>query len=204
MYSPSSYTFLAGNVNQSCLQKVIPALKSLSNAKLICPPGCGYLSFFEEEGFTLEERIQFRRPPDLSTLDNWKRQLPAQYLLDRISSKNFYKCHWLSFIQSFYGGSDLFFANGAGFCLSDQGKILSESYGLIADGMAEIGVVTDESYRGQNLGTIVCAVMLEDCYQHNLEPFWNCKASNSASASVARKLAFEEECRYFGLLVPGR
>jgi RimJ/RimL family protein N-acetyltransferase len=61
-------------------------------------------------------------------------------------------------------------------------------------------VVTDEGYRGRNLGTIVCAFMVEYCCHRNLEPIWSCMASNPASASIARKLEFEEECKYFDLV----
>jgi GNAT superfamily N-acetyltransferase len=202
VYSPPSYTFLEGTLDESSLHKIACFLKTLPAVSLVCPAQWKYKSFFEEEGFIPTERIQFRRPYNLPKIKSWENRLPSQYCVNKISNQNFDRCSWHSFITSCYGSEDLFFTNGIGFCLTDQGKVISESYGLISTDGAEIGVITDENYRGQNLGTIVCAFVLDYCYKNNLEPFWSCDANNPASTSVAKKLGFEEDCRYFFLKWP--
>lgn len=96
-------------------------------------------------------------------------------------------------------GDDHFFSNGVGFFLVNQSKIISESYALIAADKAEIGVVTAVNYRVQNLGTSICAIMLDYCYKNKIKPFWSCNTDNPGSAAIAKKLGFKEDLRYFFL-----
>jgi RimJ/RimL family protein N-acetyltransferase len=139
----------------------------------------------------------------LVKVDEWKNQLPPEYSVGKIEEKNFAQCKWRPFLLSFYGDEQRFFDQAIGICLSDEkGRVLSESYALISTGKAEIGVFTDENYRGKNLGTIVCAFMLDYCYAHDFEPFWTCDRTTLVSASVAKKLGFEEERQYVFLKWP--
>jgi RimJ/RimL family protein N-acetyltransferase len=197
--SPAGYVFLGGEPNQASLIQIASYLKTLSYVSLVSPSDWKFKDFFLGTGFTAVDRMQFQRRAAPSNWDSWKNKLPSQYFISRINKENFFQCNWHSFILSCYGESDRFFSNGMGFCLTDQGKIVSESYGLIASDKAEIGVVTDPSYRGQNLGTCICAIMLEYCYERNIEPFWSCNTDNSASAAIAKKLGFEVDCSYFFL-----
>lgn len=81
------------------------------------------------------------------------------------------------------------YADGVGLCLN--GRLVSEAYAIIAGDMAEIGVVTDEKYQGQDLGTIVSAFMLEYCSRKNLQPIWCCYVSNKASRAIAKNSDFK-------------
>ncbi|HSX26616.1 MAG TPA: GNAT family N-acetyltransferase [Chlamydiales bacterium] len=203
VYNPASYTFLGGELDQVSLQTVSAYLKTLPKVCLACPTGWKYRPFFEKEGFTPVDRIQFRRAKSLVKVHEWKSQLPPEYNISKIEKKNFDQCKWQPILLSFYGDEKRFFDQTVGFCLSDEnGCVVSESHALISTGKAEIGVFTDENYRGKNLGTIVCAFMLDYCYAHDLEPFWSCNQTNPASASVAKKLGFEEELRYIFLKWP--
>jgi hypothetical protein len=197
--SPAGYIFLGGEPNQASLIKIASYLKTLPYVSLVSPLDWKFKGFFIGVGFTAVDRIQFQRRAATSSLDSWKNKLPNQYSITKINKENFPQCNWHSFILSCYGESDRFFSNGVGFCLTDQGKIVSESYGLMAADKAEIGVVTDPSYYGQNLGTCICAIILDYCYAHNIEPFWSCNADNPASAAIAKKLGFEVDCSYFFL-----
>lgn len=197
--NPVCYTFLAGNLDQTSLREVADLLKTLPRICLIAPLDWDYRHFFEEEGFIPIKRIQFRSSGNLANVDYWKGRLPDQYYIDRIGVTNFNQCEWNLFILDYYGDQEQFFAEGMGFCVLDRDQVISESYGLISDGMAEIVVATSEKYRGQNLGTVVCAFMLDYCYSHNLEPIWSCDVTNPASAAIAKKLGFEKECDYLFL-----
>ncbi|MBA3817056.1 MAG: GNAT family N-acetyltransferase, partial [Parachlamydiaceae bacterium] len=167
--SPAGYVFLGGEPSQASLVKIASYLKTLPYVSLVSPLDWKFKDFFVRVGFSAVDRIQFQRRAATSSLDSWKNKLPNQYPITRINQENFPQCNWQSFILSCYGERDRFFSNGVGFCLTDQGRIVSESYGLIAADKAEIGVVTDPSYYGQNLGTCICAIMLEYCYEHNIE-----------------------------------
>ena len=191
--SPAGYVFLGGKPDHDSLKKIALYLKTLPHVSLVSPLDWRLKDFFLREGFTAVDRIQFQR--DASSFDLNK----IPYSIKRIDKEIFSRCNWYSFILSNYGDSERFFSNGIGFCLMDQGKILSESYGLIADDKAEIGVVTDANYRGQNLGTSVCEVMLDYCDKHHIEAFWSCNADHFASIAIAKKLRFKEDCRYFFL-----
>jgi RimJ/RimL family protein N-acetyltransferase len=198
-HCPGSWTFLAGELNQVALHTVATYLKSLPKVSLACPLGWEYRHFFENERFAPVDRIQFRRSHDLHAIQLWKDRLASPDSVDEISEKNFDQCNWRLFVLNYWGDKHRFYFNGKGFCIVRQGKVLSESYGLIARDNVEIGVVTDENHRGQNLGTMICAFMLSHCYEHGLEPFWSCDAANAASASIAKKLGFKEDCRYLFL-----
>ena len=197
--SPAAYTYLVGRADQYALKEVANYLKTLSFVLLVCPLGWEYKSFFEEEGFSAVERLQLKRPIGLPGLEDWKNRLPSQYIVDDIDARYFPTCHWHDFFSTLYGGDEPFYAFGNGFCLLDQGKVASESYGIIGRGIAEIAIITDENYRGQNLGTMVCAFMVDYCERQGVQAFWSCNVHNPASAAIAKKLGFEEDCKYFFL-----
>ncbi|MDB6080767.1 MAG: zmaR [Chlamydiia bacterium] len=193
----AGYVYLGGQPNQASLQAIVTYLKTLPEVFIVCPFNWGFKSFFEKEGFIAAERLQLQRKAH--HFDAWMKKLPARYSIQRITKENFAQCDWHSFISSCYGGDDHFLTHAIGFCVVDQGKIISEAYGLLGAHKAEIGVVTDENYRGQNLGAIICAYMLDYCYTHSIEPFWTCYADNPSSAAVAKKLGFQETDKYFYL-----
>jgi RimJ/RimL family protein N-acetyltransferase len=197
--SPYACAFLAGELDQNALTIVASSLKTFPKVSLVTPTEWKHRAFFEEEGFYSIERVQLRKPLDYLNVDILKQSLPSQYSISRINEDNFARCHWHAYVLSRYGDERHFFENGVGFCLEDQGKIVSESYGYIANGKAEFGVITDEKYRGQNLGTLICLPMLDYCTKNNIEPYWNCDIDNPASGAIAKKLKFQEDCTYLFL-----
>lgn len=197
--SPAAYTYLAGRPSPQALKEIAAHLKTLPAVLLVCPYGWDYQSFFEHEGFAPVERLQLKRPISFPGLEDWKKRLPSQYTVDKIDARYFPKCIWHAFFSSLYGGDEPFYTFGKGVCLLDQGKVISESYGIKGRGNAEIAVITDEHYRGQNLGTIICAFMIEACKSQGLESFWSCNVHNPASSAIARKLGFVEDRQYFFL-----
>jgi len=192
--------YLAGELDLITLKKIRAFLQTFPKLSLVVPLEWKYRFFFEEAGFLPIERIQLRRPVQFFDSDIWKQSLPSQYSISKIDENQFSQCNWRLYILSCYGNEEQFFTHGKGFCLLDEGKIAAESYELfIANGQTEVGVITDTRYRGQNLGTIICATLLDDCYKNNIEPYWNCDIHNGASAAVAKKLGFQEDCHYLFL-----
>lgn len=175
---------------------IIPFLKAFSKISLITSLDWEHRSLFEEAGFKPLERMQLRRANPVFELASWNPFFPTQYSISPINEKNFAQCTWYPFISACYATEECFFRNGIGFCLIDQGKIVTESYAIIAGETAEIGIVTDSAYRGQNLGTLICAMTLDYCYKNNIAPIWNCDVHNVASAAIAKKLGFEVDSHY--------
>ena len=195
----NSPVYLEGKFDQVILQKIIGFLKNLPKAAVVVPRDWMHKMHFEGAGFKPVERLQLRRPNRFFESEPWVDALPEQFSISEINHGNFAQCNWGQYALSIYGDKERFFQNALAICLLDQGNIACESYGYIANGQAEMGVITDPKYRGQNLGTILCAILLDYCYQNNLEPIWNCDAHNTASAAIAKKLGFVEERTYLAL-----
>ncbi len=51
---------------------------------------------------------------------------------------------------------------------------------------------TNPQYMGRGLGTIVASKMVRYALDNGYEPDWGCDTENFGSASIARKLGFEE------------
>ena len=54
----------------------------------------------------------------------------------------------------------------------------------------DISVETIEGYRGKGYATLVCAKLIEYCFDNNIEPVWECRDDNVSSAQLANKLGF--------------
>ena len=197
--SPAGYVFLGGLPSQASLIKIVSYLKTLPFVSLVCPEDWGFKDFFVGLDFTFIERIQFKWRNRFSNLNVFKNRLQNHYSISRINEENFPQCNWHSFMLSCYGECGRFFSNGIGFCVKDQEKIVSESYGIIAHNKAEIVVVTNPDYYGQNLGASISAILLDYLTGQGVEPIWSCNADNKASLTTAKKLGFEEDCKYYFL-----
>jgi GNAT superfamily N-acetyltransferase len=194
-YSLVGNAFLVGTLSQEHVEEIILHLKELPLVCIVCPLDWPLLSRFTQAGFVPNKRLHLIRPhmPIIGDFD------PFPYCIKEIKSHHLENCAWNKLIMSFYGSQEQFFAHGKGFCLLDGDKIISESYALIASGRAEICIVTDERYRGKNLGTLLSSYMIKYCYDHAITPYWSCYENNPASAAIARKLGFQQDCEYYFL-----
>ncbi|CDZ81272.1 GNAT acetyltransferase [Candidatus Rubidus massiliensis] len=195
----AGYVFLGGSPNLTNLENIISFLKTLSYVSLICPLNWEYQKLFVEAGFIPTNRIQLKRPNSSFHIKFWKQTIPNDYSFEKIDNTTFPKCNWYSFICDFYGDSKRFYNNGVGFSLTYKENLISESYCLSSSKKCEIGIATHIDYRGRNLGTITSALAVDHCYKKNLEPIWSCNVDNPASAGIAKKLGFQEDCRYYFL-----
>jgi len=85
-----------------------------------------------------------------------------------------------------------FLQHGKGFCLIDNKNISCTAFSSgIGNRQMDIGVETNEQYRGKGLGTLVAAEMVEYASNNGYEPAWGCDVNNIASATVAKKLGFQ-------------
>ena len=60
---------------------------------------------------------------------------------------------------------------------------------------AEIGVATDEQWRGRGFATAATSIVARRMQETGRTPVWSCGEDNMASLQVARKLGFEEVSR---------
>ena len=87
--------------------------------------------------------------------------------------------------------SDEFLRKGKGFCVTDCGKILSWAFSAAVSGaQVDIGVETDENYRGKGLVSAAASAMIKHILSEGKEPVWACHSENAASRRTAEKLGF--------------
>jgi hypothetical protein len=90
-----------------------------------------------------------------------------------------------------------FLSRGTGFCLVQEGRILSIAYSMCQPGqLLEVAVATAKDVRGRGYSPLTTAPLIEHCLDHDIEPVWTCFGWNHASQSVARKLGFVDPVRH--------
>lgn len=97
-----------------------------------------------------------------------------------------------SYYEEYWGSVSNFLSNGFGFCLLDgDGKIVSECTSIfLANGYAEIDIVTHPEYRGRGFAALTSKAFIEYCLSKGLIPRWDCDENNVSSMKLAEKLGF--------------
>ena len=92
----------------------------------------------------------------------------------------------------FWNNANQFCEKGIGFSLIIDDKPASTAYSafVFADKL-EIGIETDEKYRGKGFAMYTCSSLIDYCIEKNLEPIWACRLENTGSYLLAQKLGFE-------------
>ena len=91
--------------------------------------------------------------------------------------------------------TDDFLHDGKAFCLlcAGSGEVAAMAFtAAIGGGTVDIGITTDERFRGQGLGRIVASRTSAYAFDCGLRPVWRCAAGNPASARVAESVGFHK------------
>ena len=59
------------------------------------------------------------------------------------------------------------------------------------DNVLELGIETNENFRGRGLAKVVCAKLIDYSLEQNLKPVWACRKGNVGSYNLALSLGFE-------------
>lgn len=141
--------------------------------------------------------LEFDRPLDVGDLEPYLDRLPAGQEMHRMDRALLEASPHHDATVCRYGSIERFLEKGVAVCLMRGHEILCEAYAdASVNGVREIGVTTQERYRGQGLATITCAHLIRICAELGDRTYWNCAKSNAASAAVARKLGFRNEKEY--------
>ncbi len=77
------------------------------------------------------------------------------------------------------------------FTLMYQGKPVSTAFTAYRhNDILEIGIETEENFRGKGFASMVCAALINYCLENGLEPMWSCRLENTGSLNLAQKLGF--------------
>ena len=122
------------------------------------------------------------------------------FTLNMITGANF------DFISALdLGITSRFWDSKADFVNHSNGVVIFNSSGepvcicyaaAIANGMAEIDILTKEDHRNRGLAKFAVAGFVNNCINKNIIPNWDCFEENEASLKTARRLFFEEVKRY--------
>jgi RimJ/RimL family protein N-acetyltransferase len=66
----------------------------------------------------------------------------------------------------------------------------------VADGLAEVDVVTSAEFRGRGLAGVVTREFIKECLRRGVAPTWDCFDYNAGSVKLAEGLGFVEARRY--------
>jgi GNAT superfamily N-acetyltransferase len=118
-------------------------------------------------------------------------ELPTGITVRPIDAELLARCEWRELVESAHGSPEAFLEHAFGLCLMRGDEIVAEAYApFIGNGVAEVGVVTAETHRGQGLGSIAVAFLGEALADRGLAMYWSCDADNLASIRVANKVGF--------------
>ncbi len=93
--------------------------------------------------------------------------------------------------EYFWKDADHFLTEGAGFTVLADGEAASTAFSaFVMDGQLEIGIQTEEKFRGRGYALHACAALIQYCLERGLEPVWACRHENTASYNLAHKLGF--------------
>lgn len=130
-------------------------------------------------------------------LDTFLQAKSPDWRIQSIDAVVFPRCAWYAVICREYGTAEQFFQKGLGYCLVRADEILAEVYLTPAvQGVREIGVRTQEAYRGQGYGIVLSAYGIKVCERLGDRVYWNTAQQNLASIAIARKLGFQRERVY--------
>lgn len=144
------------------------------------------------------KRFAYRFNPDLFPLER-SQPYPDEFKLHEIEERTIQMSEefGIGYYEKYWGGVHNFLHNGFGFCLEQDGLLVSECTAIFANPYAaEIDIVTDEHYRGKGLGFIVAHAFIRRCLQMGITPHWDCNIDNFASCRMAERLGFEQPIPY--------
>ncbi len=97
----------------------------------------------------------------------------------------------------FWSSVDDFLSRGFGACVIGDGEVRSLCYAaVVIDGLAEIDVATEQSFRGHGLATLATQCFIRECILRGVLPTWDCFDYNAGSLKLALKLGFEKALTY--------
>ena len=132
-------------------------------------------------------------------------RLPDGFAIKEMDAEDCGNIHGMV-VPSFYWGSSGFLSKGKGFCITHDDEIVSWAFSAaVSSRELDIGVETDERFRGLGLAAAVASKLAEDTLSVGRQPTWACSSENAASRKTAEKIGFVKisECLTFRIIKQG-
>jgi RimJ/RimL family protein N-acetyltransferase len=145
----------------------------------------------DETKIELNTRVNFKFNPG-QYRSYWKSSTAENLSMVRTDEKLFSSIKGSVIPFYFWKNAQDFYTNGIGFSLLDDGLHASTAYSaFIFDDQLEIGIETDEKFRGKGYAQLSCSALIDHCLENGYEPVWACRLENTGSYKLAQKLGFE-------------
>lgn len=192
--SGAPYCFIKGRVDEERFIACLKLLEQKPIVKLVFDPSPAFDLL--KYGFLTTPRRQYsyKNTNKLPVHENTSR-----YIIKKIDNeKLFDTCLWKSVVVDMFGSFNNYLKHGMGFIFWDDDNNMnaSEVHGVPSNEYIEIGTITNEKYRGQQLSTILSNHIIRYAIKKNLKPMWTCDEENFISWKVAERQGFDELTRY--------
>ena len=124
------------------------------------------------------------------------------YMIHEISASNYDQINKHGLIDNkFWRSKSDFLENGFGVCIFDNtNNPLSICYSAsVANGIAEIDIITRPEYRNNGLAKIVTSEFIKLCFAKMIAPNWDCFEENKGSLKTALSVGFSLKKEYIFL-----
>ncbi|KGA96995.1 acetyltransferase [Alkalihalobacillus alcalophilus ATCC 27647 = CGMCC 1.3604] len=102
-------------------------------------------------------------------------------------------------ILGYWDSLNDFFTNGLGSCIVYHQDIISYCFsGFVNRNVQCVNIETCPDHRGKGLAKKNAQFLIEECFENQMIPYWDCMEENKASIAVARKLGFQRVYDYKG------
>lgn len=118
-----------------------------------------------------------------------------------LENKGFETYRNIEFLQlkvlEFWPSFDKFLQYGLGNMVVYQNEIVSVCFsGVVAGNVHGIDIETLPHHQGKKLAQKVTHAFVQDCFENEITPYWDCMEINDASVSVAETLGFRNKFNY--------
>ena len=112
--------------------------------------------------------------------------------LARTTGKLFDKINGTVIPQHFWRDGEHFESEGVGYSIVIDDEPVANCFSAYTvEKQMELGIETSESYQGKGFAKTVASAMIRHCLDHDMEPVWACRFSNTKSYHLAQKVGFE-------------
>ena len=194
----SGFAFVSGEYDECFLEMVYDIISNRyrkNNRRFILINGDErIIEYFKtKENITIERRYFFEYDQSY----NKTLALPNNSEIKDIDSELISKIHGGITPYLFWSSAEDFLSKGKGYCVVINDIVVAWAFSAaISDEEIDIGVETNEKYRGMGLAAIASTAMINYILSENKKPVWACHSMNTSSAKLAEKMGFKKtsEC----------
>lgn len=151
----SPFCFVAGATPPRRFEAALALLPERPCLTIVGPVSPEAEAMAVAHGFVVTERVQYglARPADVEGLQI---EVPAAYRLARVDADLFQRTLWKEMTYGIFGSVESYLKHHYGFCLLEDDRPVSESHGIVAGGLVELGAFTSPAHRGLGLAVACC------------------------------------------------